>query len=199
MDVLSKSTEIGGGKVHYLESGPSQEHPVVLLHGASFQAETWRQIGTLSRLAEAGYHAVAMDLPGYGQSPASQVPSETWLGLLLDQLALERPVVVSPSMSGAYSLPLLADSPSRLSGFVAVAPVSIPRHAGRLAGSPVPILAVWGQKDRTIPLAHADLLLKENPRGRKVVIPDAGHAPYMNQPEAFHAALLEFLGEVWGG
>jgi len=33
----------------------------------------------------------------------------------------------------------------------------------------------------------------------KMVIPDAGHAPYMNQPEAFHAALLEFLGEVWGG
>jgi pimeloyl-ACP methyl ester carboxylesterase len=197
MDVLTKWAEIGGGKVHYLKSGPSQGHPVVLLHGASFHAETWRQIGTLSCLAQAGYHAVAVDLPGYGQSPASQVESETWLGLLLDQLALERPVVVSPSMSGAYSLPLAADSPSRLSGLVAVAPVAIPRYAGRMAGSPVPILALWGQEDRTIPLAHADLLLKENPRGRKVVIPDAGHAPYMNQPEAFHAALLEFLGEVW--
>ncbi len=40
MDILSKRTEIGGGKVHYLEIGPSQGHAVVLLHGASFQAET---------------------------------------------------------------------------------------------------------------------------------------------------------------
>lgn len=199
MDILSKWTETGGGSIHYLESGPSQGHPVVLLHGASFQAETWRQIGTLSRLAEAGYHAVAVDLPRYGQSSASQVSPETWLGLLLDELRLEQPVVVSPSMSGSYSLPLLVDSPSRLAGFVAVAPVAIPRYAGRLAGNPVPILAVWGEQDRTIPLAHADLLLKENPQGRKVVIPDAGHAPYMNQPEAFHSALLGFLSEVWSG
>jgi len=199
MDILSKGTEIGGAKVHYLESGPSQGHPVVLLHGASFKAETWRQIGTLSRLTESGCRAVAADLPGYGESPASQVPPETWLGLLLDQLALERPVVVSPSMSGSYSLPLLADSPSRLAGFVAVAPVAVQRYSDRLLGSPVPILAVWGEHDRIVPLAHADLLLKGNPRGRKTVIPDAGHAPYMNQPEVFHAALLQFLKEVWVG
>ena len=62
MPVASKSITINSNNVHYLESGAHSTQTVLLMHGASFQAETWRQIGTLDILTKSGYHAVAVDL-----------------------------------------------------------------------------------------------------------------------------------------
>jgi pimeloyl-ACP methyl ester carboxylesterase len=57
---------------------------------------------------------------------------DTWLGKLLDRLSVTKPVVVSPSMSGTFSLPLVAAEPDRLAGFVAIAPVSIMEYCNQL-------------------------------------------------------------------
>jgi abhydrolase domain-containing protein 14 len=194
--IVSKWTDVGPSKVHYLEAGPPDGLPVVLLHGASFRAATWQQIGTLARLAEAGYRALAIDLPGFGESPAAEVEKETWLAELVGQLDVERPVVISPSMSGNYSLPLLVNHPDRLAGFVAVAPVGISTYEQRLRGNPVPLLALWGENDDIVDPGYADLLVRDMAKAKKVLLPNAGHAAYMNDPAAFHETLLEFLAAV---
>src|SRR4051812_4095189 len=109
MENQSRWTEVEGGRVHYLIEGRGDGRPVVLLHGASFTAETWKEIGTLAALVRAGYMAYAIDLPGHGKSSPSLGAPRTWLRVLLDLMKIEQPVVVSPSMSGRFALPLATE------------------------------------------------------------------------------------------
>lgn len=64
-----------------------------------------------------------------------------------------------------------------------------------LPGIAVPTLIVVGAQDTPF-LGAADYMAAKIPDGRVVVIPDAGHAPNIDQPTLFNAEVRAFLDQV---
>jgi pimeloyl-ACP methyl ester carboxylesterase len=97
------------------------------------------------------------------------------------------------------SAELHADEHRDASGLILAARHTLTqRDSHVLAGLPgiaVPTLVVVGFDDEPF-LAAADYMTAKIPRARKVVIPGAGHAPNVDNPEVFDAELDAFLAEL---
>jgi pimeloyl-ACP methyl ester carboxylesterase len=68
--------------------------------------------------------------------------------------------------------------------------------AGALATLDVPALVVTGEHDKGDFVAIAGRLAATLPDARRAVVPGAGHLPSLEQPDAFDAVVLPFLGEM---
>jgi pimeloyl-ACP methyl ester carboxylesterase len=191
--IQERELRISDKKVHYLEAGSPSSLAVLLLHGARYDSETWRKIGTLDVLAKEGFRALALDLPGYGLSEVSPLDSEAFLGEAMSALGIESAVIVSPSMSGQYSFPLLIRSPEKVAAFVPIAPAGSDKYLRLLKRVKVPTLVVWGEKDEIIPMQKSDTLTAVLEDAKRVILKDAGHPCYVEKPDEFHRELLSFL------
>jgi pimeloyl-ACP methyl ester carboxylesterase len=70
-----------------------------------------------------------------------------------------------------------------------------PKLRGRLARAKVPALILWGGEDRLVSPAHADAYAASLPDARVVVVPGAGHYPYLEAPDHFAREVKRFVGE----
>ena len=61
---------------------------------------------------------------------------------------------------------------------------------------PLPLLMLAGRESQIWPCEHAEAAVAGSPRGRALVIEDAGHAISFDQPDRFNEVLLDFLAEV---
>ena len=110
-----------GIRVFYVEEG---EGPLVLLcHGFPELAYSWRN--QMAPLAEAGFRAVAIDLPGYGRSDKPDVRYDVvWLCACLagviEALGAERAVVTGHDWGGLLAWPLARMHPERVAGVIGV-------------------------------------------------------------------------------
>ena len=72
---------------------------------------------------------------GFGGSPPADVDKAEFLKEFITREHIERPVIISPSMSGRWSLPYLLKNPhdchDRARGFVPVAPVDTQHYTDR--------------------------------------------------------------------
>ena len=188
--------KVAGRTVHTLQAGPAGGLTLVLLHGASFSSKTWQELGTIELLADKGYRAIAVDLPGFGQSEASNAAPAEFMPALFKALDVHSPVLLAASMSGAFAYPMVEPDPPLVRGLVAVAPVLTDTYAKKLEGRSFPLLIVWGGADTICPPAHADLLARSIKGSTKLVLEGAPHPCYLERTEEFHDALVDFLARI---
>ncbi|KAF8058063.1 Abhd14b [Scenedesmus sp. PABB004] len=198
------------GSLAYLARGPQHANvTVVLLHGARFTSAVWEETGTLQALGARGWRAVAVDLPGCGQSKQlayidDNAAAEV-VAAVLDHAAGGGArahggvrVLVSPSLSGVLALRYIEHYGHALRGWVPVAPVGVAawRGPGGAAAAGVSVLAVVGARDADAHRRSGALLVSTFHRARLVVLQGAGHAAYRDAPGPFNEALLEFVGSL---
>jgi len=131
-DLDSKFVAVNGVEVHYKESAPaSPTCNVILLHGFGASTFSWRD--TLAGLAER-CRVVAFDRPGFGLT-SRPMPGE-WEGAnpysptaqadltvaLMDELGMERAVLVGHSAGAGVAVLVAARHPDRVSALVLEAP-----------------------------------------------------------------------------
>ncbi|MDQ6694136.1 MAG: alpha/beta fold hydrolase [Chloroflexota bacterium] len=57
----------------------------------------------------------------------------------------------------------------------------------------MPVLIIWGSRDRVVPLEHGSFLARNIPGARLAIIRGAGHMPFYQKPEQFTDLVLHFL------
>jgi pimeloyl-ACP methyl ester carboxylesterase len=65
----------------------------------------------------------------------------------------------------------------------------------RLSDIECPVLVVWGEKDRLVPVRDAHEFGRLISHARVVVWPDTGHVAMLERPAAFNALVDEFIAE----
>src|SRR6266536_3403463 len=109
----------------YIETGPADGEPVLLLHGEPSWSFLYRTV--MPVLAEAGFRAIAPDLIGFGRSdkPAaigdhSYARQVEWIrALAFDRLDLRGLTLVGQDWGGLIGLRLAAEHPDRFARVVA--------------------------------------------------------------------------------
>ncbi len=120
--------DLSGHRVRILTAGSTKATPVVFLHGFGLSAEIWQD--NLNRFATAGYAGYALDAPCFGGSscpPGLQTLDRlaAWSLNAIQELGLERVVLVGSSMGGATALNTMLADPTRVRALVLCDPFGV--------------------------------------------------------------------------
>jgi pimeloyl-ACP methyl ester carboxylesterase len=166
-------------QLHHYRAGSGE--PLVLIHGVGSQWQMWKPV--LAAL-ERERDVIAVDLPGFGDSPTLPIgvrPSAAALAgavaEFLDGLGIERPVVGGNSLGGWVALELAARGRAR--AVVAVSPAGFATGWERALGRAQ--LRANARTARRAPKVTEQLLRR--PRGRSLAF-----GGLMGRPERLTAA-----------
>ncbi len=113
--------------VHYIEQGPAQGQPILLVHGLAASLHDWDLL--LPELAAAGYRAYALDLLGHGESPkpVSRSYKVKWVyrhfaGWIASLNLSQQPILLGHSLGGYLCLRYALDHLDRVRALILTSP-----------------------------------------------------------------------------
>ena len=125
-------------RLHYVDEGPRDGAPVLLMHGEPSWAYLYRKI--IPALAARGHRVIAPDLIGFGRSdkPADRGDYTyerhvAWMSAWLEELDLKGFTLFCQDWGGLIGLRLVAAFPERFAGLV-IANTGLPTGAGMTEG-----------------------------------------------------------------
>ena len=197
---MERVISLRGLKIRYLEKGIGL--PFVLLHGFSFSADTWVEMGLFDELSKE-YMVYSFDMPYGSKSRSDKFDAEdrdeyaAFLKDLLSTLDIQEPLLLGASISGDIALRYLSAGYSAKLGIVA-GPAGVHGIADRLGKIAVPLLAVWGSKDTISPPDSGQLIESHVKKSEVHILKGAGHACYLDKPEEFKTIVADFLKKFPG-
>lgn len=110
--------EIDGYRMHYIDAGPSDGDPVLLLHGEPTWAFLYRHM--VPALADAGHRVIVPDLIGFGRSDKpADMETHTYkfhvdnIAALVEELELHNITFFGQDWGGLIGLRVVAENPER--------------------------------------------------------------------------------------
>lgn len=111
-------------RVHYVDEGPRDAAPVLLMHGEPSWSFLYRTM--IPIITAAGHRTIAPDLVGFGRSDKPTRRDDytyrrhvDWMRALLDHLALSQITLVGQDWGGLIGLRLVAEHPDHFARVVA--------------------------------------------------------------------------------
>lgn len=154
-----------GIRIFYVEEG---EGPLVLLcHGFPESWYSWRH--QLGPLAEAGFRAVAIDLPGYGRSDKPDAVYDVkWLtdclAGVIEAMGHERAVMVGHDWGGLLVWPFARLRPERTAGVIGLNVPDLPRYPvpptewlAEKGGETRSYMLFFQERDKPEEVIHSDI------------------------------------------
>ncbi|MGC8496318.1 MAG: alpha/beta fold hydrolase [Candidatus Micrarchaeia archaeon] len=180
-----------GANIRYIEKG--QGEPFVLLHGSHYTADTWKSIGTLDAISNAGMRAIAVDYPGFGKSGALDIGPGEFVLEFLEETRITHTALLGASMGGQIALDFAVGHADMLDGLVLVGAVGVEDYIDRLdAISDKHVLLIWGDSDDVSPKSNYEALIGACPLSKFINIGHR-HACYLDDSKSFNNAVADFV------
>lgn len=115
---------VNGQAIHVHEEGPPKGRVAILIHGWS---SSWYAMSPLLPYLSERYRCLAVDLPGFGDSPAlpDQATIDRYVEMikgLIEQVSAKPVVLIGHSMGGMISMALALQCPEKVERLVLLCP-----------------------------------------------------------------------------
>lgn len=152
--------EVDGLRIHYVDEGPADAEPVLLLHGEPSWSYLYRKM--IPVITAAGYRAIVPDLVGFGRSdkPAQREDYTyqhhvDWITGFIEALDLRNITLVGQDWGGLIGLRVAAEQEGRFARIVA-ANTGLPT-GDRSMG---PAFLAWQRYSQEVPDFHVGGIIK---------------------------------------